>query len=378
MKLMHISDLHLGKKIFEYSMIEDQRYILKQILGIVDSEKTDGVIIAGDVYDKPVPTTEAVELLDDFLKCLVERKQKIFIISGNHDSAERIAFASSILKESGVFVAPVFDGNISPINMKNENEECNIYMLPFVKPSTVRNVYENAEIVDYTDAIRSVIEHIDLDKSKNNILVMHQFVTGALVCDSEEKSVGGLDDVSGEVLKDFDYVALGHIHGPQRVGRDSIRYCGTPLKYSFSEVNHKKCVTILDIKEKGNINIDTVPLIPRKDLYEIKGTYDEITSRQFYEGKDFKEGYLHVTLTDEDDIPEAISKLRSIYPYIMKLNYDNTRTRVSGEIGASENVQEKTPIELFSELYVLQNGVELTKDQQEYMADMIEEIWGRR
>lgn len=378
MKLMHISDLHLGKKIFEYSMIEDQRYILKQILGIVDSEKTDGVIIAGDVYDKPVPTTEAVELLDDFLKCLVERKQKIFIISGNHDSAERIAFASSILKESGVFVAPVFDGNISPINMKNENEECNIYMLPFVKPSTVRNVYENAEIVDYTDAIRSVIEHIDLDKSKNNILVMHQFVTGALVCDSEEKSVGGLDDVSGEVLKDFDYVALGHIHGPQRVGRDSIRYCGTPLKYSFSEVNHKKCVTILDIREKGNINIDTVPLIPRKDLYEIKGTYDEITSRQFYEGKDFKEGYLHVTLTDEDDIPEAISKLRSIYPYIMKLNYDNTRTRVSGEIGASENVQEKTPIELFSELYVLQNGVELTKDQQEYMADMIEEIWGRR
>lgn len=378
MKLMHISDLHLGKKIFEYSMIEDQRYILKQILGIVDSEKTDGVIIAGDVYDKPVPTTEAVELLDDFLKCLVERKQKIFIISGNHDSAERIAFASSILKESGVFVAPVFHGNISPINMKNENEECNIYMLPFVKPSTVRNVYENAEIVDYTDAIRSVIEHIDLDKSKNNILVMHQFVTGALICDSEEKSVGGLDDVSGEVLKDFDYVALGHIHGPQRVGRDSIRYCGTPLKYSFSEVNHKKCVTILDIREKGNINIDTVPLIPRKDLYEIKGTYDEITSRQFYEGKDFKEGYLHVTLTDEDDIPEAISKLRSIYPYIMKLNYDNTRTRVSGEIGASENVQEKTPIELFSELYVLQNGVELTKDQQEYMADMIEEIWGRR
>lgn len=378
MKLMHISDLHLGKKIFEYSMIEDQRYILKQILGIVDSEKTDGVIIAGDVYDKPVPTTEAVELLDDFLKCLVERKQKIFIISGNHDSAERIAFASSILKESGVFVAPVFDGNISPINMKNENEECNIYMLPFVKPSTVRNVYENAEIVDYTDAIRSVIEHIDLDKSKNNILVMHQFVTGALICDSEEKSVGGLDDVSGEVLKDFDYVALGHIHGPQRVGRDSIRYCGTPLKYSFSEVNHKKCVTILDIREKGNINIDTVPLIPRKDLYEIKGTYDEITSRQFYEGKDFKEGYLHVTLTDEDDIPEAISKLRSIYPYIMKLNYDNTRTRVSGEIGASENVQEKTPIELFSELYVLQNGVELTKEQQEYMADMIEEIWGRR
>lgn len=378
MKLMHISDLHLGKKIFEYSMIEDQRYILKQILGIVDSEKTDGVIIAGDVYDKPVPTTEAVELLDDFLKCLVERKQKIFIISGNHDSAERIAFASSILKESGVFVAPVFDGNISPINMKNENEECNIYMLPFVKPSTVRNVYENAEIVDYTDAIRSVIEHIDLDKSKNNILVMHQFVTGALICDSEEKSVGGLDDVSGEVLKDFDYVALGHIHGPQRVGRDSIRYCGTPLKYSFSEVNHKKCVTILDIREKGNINIDTVPLIPRKDLYEIKGTYDEITSRQFYEGKDFKEGYLHVTLTDEDDIPEAISKLRSIYPYIMKLNYDNTRTRVSGEIGASENVQEKTPIELFSELYVLQNGMELTKEQQEYMADMIEEIWGRR
>lgn len=378
MKLMHISDLHLGKKIFEYSMIEDQRYILKQILGIVDSEKTDGVIIAGDVYDKPVPTTEAVELLDDFLKCLVERKQKIFIISGNHDSAERIAFASSILKESGVFVAPVFDGNISPINMKNENEECNIYMLPFVKPSTVRNVYENAEIVDYTDAIRSVIEHIDLDKSKNNILVMHQFVTGALICDSEEKSVGGLDDVSGEVLKDFDYVALGHIHGPQRVGRDSIRYCGTPLKYSFSEVNHKKCVTILDIREKGNINIDTVPLIPRKDLYEIKGTYDEITSRQFYEGKDFKEGYLHVTLTDGDDIPEAISKLRSIYPYIMKLNYDNTRTRVSGEIGASENVQEKTPIELFSELYVLQNGVELTKEQQEYMADMIEEIWGRR
>ncbi|MDO5382001.1 MAG: exonuclease SbcCD subunit D [Eubacteriales bacterium] len=376
MKLMHISDLHLGKRIFEYSMIEDQKYILKQIVGIVESEKTDGVIIAGDVYDKPIPSVEAVELLDDFLRSLVKKNQKIFIISGNHDSAERISFASSILKESGVFVSPVFDGNIRPVNMKDEQGECNIYMLPFVKPSTVRNVYENAEVVDYTDAIKCVIEHMDIDKSKNNILVMHQFVTGATICDSEEKSIGGLDDVSGEILKDFEYVALGHIHGPQKVGSDNIRYCGTPLKYSFSEVKHKKSVTILDIKEKGNINIDTVPLIPRKDMYEIRGTYDEITSRQFYEGKDFKEGYLQITLTDEEDIPGAISKLRCIYPYIMKLNYDNTRTKTSGEIDGSENVQEKTPIELFSELYVLQNGMELTEDQKNYMKDMIEEIWG--
>lgn len=376
MKLMHISDLHLGKKVNEFSMIEDQRYILTRIQQIVEEQQTDGVLIAGDIYDKAVPPIEAVELLDDFLAKLVKKKQKVFMISGNHDSAERIAFASSLLKHSNVFVSPVYDGKIKPVVLSDEYGEVNFYLLPFVKPVHVRRFYEEEQIENYTDAIRVAIDKMEVDTSKRNILLLHQFVTGATRCESEEKPVGGLDDVNAEVIEGFDYVALGHIHGPQNVGTDKIRYCGTPLKYSFSEINHKKSVTMIEVKEKGSVEVSTIPLEPKRDLYEIRGTYDELTRKSYYEGKAFQTGYLHVTLTDEEDVPEALGKLRAIYPYIMKLEYDNTRTRTCAAVGVTDSVEEKGPRVLFDELYELQNGTAMNEQQGQLIDELIEKIWG--
>lgn len=376
MKLMHISDLHLGKKVNEFSMLEDQRYILNRLLQIVDEQETDGVLIAGDIYDKPVPPVEAVELLDSFLTMLVRKKQKVFIISGNHDSTERISFASSLLKESAVFVSPAYHGSIEPVVLSDAYGELNVYLLPFVKPAHVRRFHEGEQIEDYTDAVRVVISHMQVDTSKRNVLLMHQYVTGASRCESEEKPVGGLDNVNVEVLQVFDYVALGHIHGPQKMGSDRIRYSGTPLKYSFSEINHKKEAVIIELGEKGSVQIETIPLEPKRDWYEIRGDYDTLTKKCYYEGQAFQNGYLHVTLTDEEDVPEALGKLRSIYPYIMKLEYDNKRTRSHQKVGIAERVEEKGPKALFAELYMLQNGVDMTTQQGEFVDELIEKIWG--
>lgn len=376
MKFMHISDLHLGKKVNEFSMLEDQKYILTRILQIIEEQRTDGVLIAGDIYDRPVPSVEAVELLDDFLAKLVKKKQKVFVISGNHDSAERLAFASTLLKNSDVYVSPVYHGDVQPVVLHDAYGTINIYLLPFVKPIHVRRYYEEEQIESYTDAIRVAVDKMQVDTSQRNILLLHQFVAGAARCESEEKSIGGLDDVNAKVLQDFDYVALGHIHGPQNVGGETIRYCGTPLKYSFSEINHKKSVTIVDVKEKGSIEVSLVPLEPKRDLYEIRGTYDELTRRSYYEGQAFQNGYLHVTLTDEEDVPEALGKLRAIYPFIMKLDYDNTRTRSNKTVGVTEQVESKSPRELFDELYELQNGVEMTAQQGRLVDELIENIWG--
>lgn len=376
MKLMHISDLHLGKKVNEFSMIEDQRYILNQILQLVDEQETDGVLIAGDIYDKPIPPVEAVELLDHFLTTLVRKKQKVFMISGNHDSTERISFASSLLRESAVFVSPAYRGSIAPVVLSDAYGEICFYLLPFVKPAHVRRFHEEAQIKDYTDAVRVAVEHMQVDTSKRNVLLMHQFVTGASRCESEEMPVGGLDNVNVEVLQAFDYVALGHIHGPQKMGSDCVRYSGTPLKYSFSEVNHKKAAVIIELGEKGSVQVKTIPFVPRRDWYEIRGDYDVLTRKSYYEGQAFQNGYLHVTLTDEEDVPEALGKLRSIYPYIMKLEYDNTRTRNQQTVGVAEKIEEKGPKGLFGELYMLQNDMGMTGQQEELVDEMIEKIWG--
>ncbi len=283
MKLIHLSDLHLGKRVNEFSMLEDQRYILGEILKIIDQEQPQGVLIAGDVYDKSVPPTEAVALLDDFLAALAGRAVPVFLISGNHDSPERIAFGGRLMARSGVHLAPVYHGRVEPITLTDAHGPVNLYLLPFLKPTHVRRFFPEREISTYTDALATAIEAMEVDPTVRNVLVTHQFVTGAARCDSEEISVGGSDNVDVSVFDPFDYVALGHIHGPQQVGRKGVRYCGTPLKYSFSEASHKKSVTVVELEEKGNLTVRTVPLVPQRDLVELRGTYEELTFRGFYQ-----------------------------------------------------------------------------------------------
>ena len=338
MKFIHLSDLHLGKRVNEYSMLEDQEYILKKIINIVDAEKPDGVIIAGDVYDKSVPAAEAVQLFDNFLVQLAKRKLEVFVISGNHDSPERIAFGARIMDASGIHMSPVYDGNIAPISMQDEYGTVDVYMLPFIKPAHVRRFCDD-EITTYTDAINSVISKLSINHGNRNILVTHQFVTGSLRSESEEISVGGSDNVDAYVFDPFDYVALGHIHSPQNCGAEHIRYCGTPLKYSFSEAKDRKSVTVIELAEKGKVSYKTIDLVPQHDLVELKGTYDELTFRSFYEGTTWPEDYTHITLTDEEDIPDAIGKLRTVYHRLMKLDYDNRRTRSSVEISGATDIE---------------------------------------
>ena len=348
MKLIHLSDLHLGKRVNEFSMLEDQQYILTEILQIIDQEKPDGVIIAGDVYDKSVPSAEAVALLDDFLVRLAKRDLQVFLISGNHDSPERMAFGGRLMAQSGVHLAPVYDGKVSPITLTDEYGPVNLYLLPFLKPAHVRRCFPEREILTYTDALDAAIEAMGVDTAQRNVLVTHQFVTGAARCDSEEISVGGTDNVDVLVFEPFDYVALGHIHGPQQVGRETVRYCGTPLKYSFSEAKHQKSVTVVELGEKGAVSVRTVPLTPMRDLAELRGTYEELTFRGFYQGTSYPRDYVHITLTDEEDIPDAVSKLRIIYPNLMKLDYDNKRTRAGIILEGAED-QQRSPLELLEE-----------------------------
>ena len=373
MKLIHLSDLHLGKRVNEFSMLEDQKHILWEILRIVGEEKPDGIIIAGDVYDKTIPPAEAVALLDEFLVRLAGLKQEVFMISGNHDSAERIAFGGRLMELSGIHLSPVFSGTVEPCVLKDDFGEVRIWMLPFVKPADVRRVYPEEEIADYTAAVRTVVGHMETDPSARNVLVAHQFVTGAARSESEDVSVGGMDNVDASVFDGFDYVALGHIHGPQHIGKKTVRYCGTPLKYSFSEKDQKKSVTVVTLGEKGNTKVRTVPLEPRHDLREIRGTYDELTLRKNYEGTAVDD-YLHVILTDEDDVPDAMARLRTVYPNIMKLDYDNRRTRMSSDVGMAETAERKSGIELFDEFYAAQNGQPLTEEQRIFAEGLLESL----
>lgn len=374
MKIMHLSDLHIGKKVNEYSMLQDQIYILKEILRIIDNEKVETVIIAGDVYDRSLPPNEALELFDEFLYQLSGRNVNVFVISGNHDSPERISYGGRMMTENKIFLSPVYDGNVKPITLNDDYGEVNFYLLPFVRPADIRRYFSDENIENYTDAVKVAIDNMNVDFSERNILVTHQFVTGAELSESEDIIVGGTDNVSGEVFDGFDYVALGHIHREQTVGKDNIRYCGTPLKYSFSEAKNIKSVTILDFNDKGNIEYSKIPLKPLRDMREIRGTYYELTLKSNYESTN-TEDYLHITLTDEEDIPDAIGKLRSIYPNIMKLDYDNLRTRGSGTVDAIENIESKSPFELFADLFKQQNNQDMSEEQEEIMRNLIDKIW---
>lgn len=431
MRFVHLADLHIGKKVNEFSMIKDQEFVLEQVIKIIGDKQIDGVILAGDIYDKAVPSAEAVQLLDWFLTELSGMKMPVYMISGNHDSGERLAFGAQMLKQSGVYVASVYDGTLDPIVLKDEYGEIFLYLLPFLKPVHVKRalktgtgetdvltvqvkketdnpagderkdiseedmkkdeesglkscvesgvengVEEHTEgIQTYNDAIQAVIEMANINPENRNLLVAHQFVTGASRCDSEDISVGGIDNVDAFLFHDFDYVALGHIHGPQSMTKDTIRYAGTLLKYSFSECSHKKSITIVELKEKGNVSIETVPVEPLHDMRQIKGTYEMLMSYDFYKGSN-KEDYLKVILTDEEEIPDVLGRLRTVYPNIMKLEYENTRTKTIRQIEEAEVAEEKSPLDYFGEFYEKQNNQKMTEEQWQLAQELIEKIWG--
>lgn len=438
MKFIHLADLHIGKRVNAFPMLEDQRYILKQILTILREEQPDGgVILAGDIYDKAIPSAEAVELFDEFLTQLAALRLRVFIIAGNHDSPERIAFGNRLMDRSGIYLSPVYDGHVKRItcpdtasavtlsaaNAVDPNagtrpvtsasvalsaanavdlnagthsvesvstsaaaSTCppvDVYLLPFLKPANVRRFYPEETIESYTDAMRVAIAHMDIDPTHRNLLVTHQFVTGASRSDSEDISVGGSDNVDASVFAPFDYVALGHLHGPQQMGEEGgpiIRYAGTPLKYSFSEARHHKSVTVVEIGEKKadgvvDVCIGTRELRPLHDMREIRGSYEELTLRANYEGT-ATDDYIHATLTDEIEVPDAARHLQVIYPNLMKLDYDNARTRGQGsERLELEQLEEKSPLDLFSELFEKQNHKEMTEEQARYIEAQMEKIW---
>ena len=375
MKLFHLADLHIGKRVNEFSMIEDQKYILKRILDLAEEEKPDGIILAGDIYDKQIPSAEAVQVFDEFITRLAGRAIPVFIISGNHDSAERLAFGGRLLNSRGIYLSPVYDGSVTKIPLKDQYGTVWIHLLPFIRPSTVRHVFENeADLVtDVQTAAETVIRHMEVDLKDRNILVAHQFVTGASRCESEDVQVGGLDNIDAAVFTPFDYTALGHIHSPQNVGTDRVRYCGTPLKYSFSEVDQEKSITVVELEKKGTVRTSLLPLKPLRDMRKLRGTYLELTDRSFYRDMN-REDYIQVTLTDEDDVPDGLQKLRVIYPNIMQLLYDNQRTKTTQEVDAAQAVEKKTEMELFYEFYELQNNQPMTQQQKDFAEQLIREI----
>lgn len=373
MKFGHIGDLHIGKRVHDFSMLEDQRYILEEMLRIFDEEKVDGVLIAGDVYDKTVPSAEAVQVFDDFITKLAKMEMPIYMISGNHDSAERLAFGAQLFENDGVYISPVYEGEVKKVEVEDVYGTVNIWLLPFLKPATVRHALQREDINTYEEGVVAALQGCEIDTEQRNILVAHQFVTGADRSDSEETSVGGLDSVSAEVFEDFDYVALGHIHRAQKMGRETLRYSGTPLKYSFSEADHKKSVTILELLEKGRVEIHVVPLVPRRDMRKMRGTYMEVTAKDAYTEEN-KMDYLQITLTDEEDVPGALQKLRTVYSNLMRLEYDNARTRENREVQAVEAQEQKSELELFEEFYELLNNESMKDEQVEFVEKLIQDL----
>lgn len=371
MKFLHLSDLHLGKRLHGCSLLEDQRHILRQLLPIAG--EADAVLIAGDVYDKAVPPAEAVTLFDWFLTQLAQAGKPVFLISGNHDSPQRLAFGARLLAGEGVYIAPVFSGPPEPVILRDGYGEIAVYLLPFLKPAHVRQLDPEAEIASYQQAVAWVLDRLALDPSRRNLLVAHQYVAGAHQCDSEEVSIGGLDQIDAGLFDRFDYVALGHLHTPQSVGRDTVRYCGTPLKYSFSEAGQQKAALLVELGKKGSVAVEARPLTPLRDMARLRGSYDQVASRSFYQGRN-TDDYIQITLTDEEDVPLAMDRLRVIYPNLLHLEYDNLRTRTSQAL-APEQDPCLSPAQLLASFYQSRTGRPMSREQEEYAAGLMAEIW---
>ncbi len=380
MKILHLADLHFGKILQEQSLIEDQEYILKEIINIIKVEKVQVLLISGDVYDRSVPPTEAVNLLDDFLKILIkDLKIKVFIISGNHDSKDRLGFGNKIFEDEGLYIESKYNGRLKKVRLEDEYGPLNIYMLPFIKPVEVKKFFEDDLENNYDLAINKIIEKEEIDKSERNIIMVHQFVTAGNVkperTESEVLSLGGIENVDVSNFKSFDYVAIGHVHRPQKIGRDTARYAGTILKYSFSEINHNKSIPIIDIKEKGNITINLLPLKPLRDMREIKGPIEELIKEENYKEGNL-EDYIKAIITNEEPVYDAIGKIKKIYPNTLKLEIQNSKTINSNtEQNINlEEVKKKSELELFSDFYKLQNNLDLNEKQKEIVKNIISEV----
>ena len=376
MKFAHVSDLHLGIDLSGYSLMEDQKYILDRMLEIFLEQKVDAVIIAGDVYDKGVASLEAIRLFEKFLRNLAEKHLEVFVISGNHDTAERLSFGSEFMEGSGIHFSRPYCGKIESVVMKDEHGPLNIYLLPFVRPQLVRYVHPEKEIGSFQDCVELAVNEMEIDPSQRNVLVAHQAIINVDRCDSENTVIGNLDSMGVEVFEDFDYVALGHIHGPQTLGKKkNIRYCGTPLKYSLSEKDHRKSVTIVDMGPKGTVDLATCDLVPLRDVREVRGNFADVISMAGKDGKN-PDDYVKVILTDENEILNGMANLRNVYPHIVGLSYDNERSRNTRKVDDIENVKSLDPAELFDQFYFNSNGIPMDNAQKEFVSGLISEIWG--
>ncbi len=383
MKLLHTADLHIGKRVNEFSMLEDQKYILQQMLQIADEQRPDAFLLAGDIYDKSLPSAEAVEVFDEFLTELVARNIQVLIVSGNHDSPERLNYGSRIMGRNGVHIAGTFSGTLKQVLLCDNLGFVNFALLPFVKPANVRPYFPNASIDSYEDAIRTIIQSAGLDERERNIIVAHQFVTSGSQqperSESELDPIGGLDQVDVSVFAPFDYVALGHLHGPQMIGRETVRYAGSPLKYSFSEARHRKSLTLVELRGKGEVTIDKLPLSAMRDMREIKGPLHQLlqTAAQFSEGRD---DYIRAILTDEQEVYDAIGQLRHVYPNVMKIDFENSRSRqlTQGQAVTADNVLRRSPLDLFSEFYFSQNNSEMSEQQRRLLSEIFLQMEGER
>ena len=377
MRIMHLADLHLGRTILEQSLIEDQKYILDEIIELAIDKKVDLILIAGDVYDKSIPSVEAVNLFSKFLTSLYKKNIKVCVISGNHDSKDRLSFGNELFIDNGIYIEGVFNGELKYIELEDEYGKLNIYMLPFVKPVDVRKYYPDEKIDSYDDAVRCIIKNTKIDKKGRNIIMVHQFVTGSNIdierSDSETISLGGIDNVDINNFIDFDYVAMGHIHGPQRLLRDTARYAGSPLKYSFSEVNQKKSIPIINFRGKDDIEFELVSLLPLRDMRIIKGPIDKLLDKDVYKDTNLDD-YICAVITDNDYVVDAIGKLRDVYKNILKVSYDNDRTNIDNDIDIQNINKDLSPIELFSDFYKMQNNIDIDKKRERIVNDIIKEV----
>lgn len=375
MKIAHISDLHLGKNLHNFSLIEDQKYILDKIIDTLVKEKIQALIIAGDVYDKSIASVEAINLFESFLLSLVQKKISVLIVSGNHDSFERLTFGKKFMESCDIYFSKSTDKLIDKIQLKDEFGNINFYLLPFIKPADVRHTFSVEEIHSYEDAVKYVIDESKINKQERNILVAHQNVLNAQHCDSEDISIGGVDAISSSLFSDFDYVALGHIHKPQFIGQDKkIRFCGTPLKYSVSELEHEKSITIIDFKQKNDITFEYIPLQPKRDIRRIKGTFEQIIENSKNDSYN-KQDFIDIILTNENEVEDAIYKLRTVYPNVLQITYDNSKTNNVNTIENIQKISSLDPNKIFSEFYENRNGLPMDEEQSKYIKDLILNIW---
>lgn len=377
MKILHLADLHLGKRVNEMSMIEDQKYILDQIITLIKEESVGIVLLCGDIYDKSIPTIEAIHLLDEFLDQLSKMAIKVLMISGNHDSIDRLSFGKSLFTRSNLYIASQFENEIEKITVKENGITVNFYMLPFVKSAYISHIF-HLQTDSYEECFRYLIEHTKIDEEETNILLSHQFVTANKknpeLSDSETSSLGGIDNIDFHIFDPFDYVALGHIHKPQAMGREMVRYAGSILKYSFSEIHMDKKATILTIDAKKEISLSFHPLKPLRDMREIECSLEELLKKQCEIGK--QEDYMHVILTDEEQILDAIGKVRTIYPNVMQISFKNRRHMKQLESAQikEDQISDQSPAELFEQFYKMQNHIDLDEKRLQLVLSVFEEV----